>query len=948
VKYLILFSILSFNVCYSNTQIDQAQLIVNFIDQEIKLLEELKQKNINNQIRLLELYSERLGHIKSKEDQIFIEKGNLTKIQAYQKTQKEHDRIQKFGFSIIKTAPRNARVGEIYYTLAINARDFNQGNKTEFLLQKAIQTSNDKAIHYNAKSALADHYYNEKKYKKAIPLYQWAIAHAQDEWKTKNMYNLSWCYLKTNQLKLALDTQLQSYELSSIPGHINITAQALNSLPHFFVMADRSKDGLDFFLKNHPNAAEAIVKMAKRASQNGEYANALYLLNQATDHYQIQKQWDSLVEIKNYLLIFYREHKNAEAHYVIANELAQLSRKYKFNPQQKDSIIEEIKGYAGLKQAYLKKNHKKNNRPLVDRIIAYFDILIILDQNQKSSFQYFQAETHLSQNNKISAFDYYQQALTNLPKQDANDEVNNLTHKIFQGLLFIVDNLNKTHPRYNSMMEYTYVEHIKTKPNDIKNTTIFNKLINYYLSLKKFNQVEDYLRLFNQRFPSEISSQQAFARLLLDHYVKTEDTETITTWVNLLKSEYLSFKITEIKKIEVILSRIMMKRGDNLEDTNQEKLAIELYEKIYERPDYPNNLKADAAFKLSTVYLKQLNHDKLNYWLISAYKLFDQEQLKQNKQKIAAIIDQLILKQEIKAALSISKKMLPLTCSNNQWLANHLFEKNLSLASLTNDVDHLYVLAKQTNCPKLTVNNFTQYLKDFSYKQKLSNNSSMQLKLIKLFGINYSFLLDDLAHISLKLAKNYIVKFEFKSALSLINSNNKILKREELDQLAQTIVKFENNLKITQSFDSSFNADLFYNKETLELNPEVFTQEVDKKMTRLNQIKKMHEEIDINTSYEIYILSLQAHNQQYLKLANELTQLNLTIPDSELLNGYNQYRTDVVKKLTNNYKLNHRKTLKMINDNKIISVANHWYVKQNSTINFGPFEPKRLISSIDL
>jgi tetratricopeptide (TPR) repeat protein len=951
-KSLVLILIININLTFASNTFDQSKLISNFIDQEIKLLEDLKQKNINNLIRLLELYSERLGHLKSKEDQIFIEARNLTKTQAYQKTTKEHERIQHFGHQIIKNHPRHHRLGEIYYTLAVNARDFNQGIKTEFLFQKAIQTSKDNTIHYNAKSALADYYYNEKKYKQAIPLYQWSIKNAQDEWKTKNMYNLSWCYLKTNQLKLALDTQLESYELSSLPGHIDITAQALNSLPHFFVMADRSKEGLQFFLNNHSNASEAIVKMAKRASKNGEYANALYLLNQATDYYQNKKDFYNLIEIKNYLLVFYREHKNDEAHYVTANELAKLSTEYRFNPTQKDSSIEEIKSFAGLKQAYLKKNVKKQNKALVDRIISYFDILITLDSTQKSRFQYFQAETHLSQNNKLNAFNYYQQALENISSgqikhTETKDDIE-LTSKIFQGLLFIVDNLNQNAPRFNQIMEYTYKQHIKLLPSNIKNIAIFNKLIAYYLTNKNFIQAETYLAKFSENHPSELSSQQSFARILIDHYIKTEETEAITTWVNQLKHKYLAFKASEIKKIEVILSRIMMKRGDQLEDTNQEKLAIELYEKIYSRPDYPTNLKADAALKLSVVYLKKSNNDKLSFWLEKAYDLFDQQQLKLNQEKITAIIDQLILKQEISTAYSLSKSILESACSKNTWLANSLFETNLSLAVLNNDIMQIKKLGIDFKCQQLTKNNFKQHLNDFSHKIMVSNKIEMQLELLKSFDFYSDFISANLYASLINLTRSYITRTDFSQALKLIKTYNQYLKRDELNKLSQTINQYLNNTKSITDFNVQFDLNIFYLAKEKSVNPEAFSQVIDSKFAALNQIKLDHDKIDSNVSLELYLASLASYNKLYSQLAQSLDKLDLIINDDDLANAFNQYRSDIVSKLNKMAIDNQQKTLKMINEKKVTSKLNHLFTREDLLVNFNQFEPKRLISSIDL
>ena len=58
---------------------------------------------------------------------------------------------------------------EIYYALAINSRDYGTASDTERFLKLAIANSTGESkTMYNAKTALAEYYYNNKRYHEAV------------------------------------------------------------------------------------------------------------------------------------------------------------------------------------------------------------------------------------------------------------------------------------------------------------------------------------------------------------------------------------------------------------------------------------------------------------------------------------------------------------------------------------------------------------------------------------------------------------------------------------------------------------------------------------------------------------------------------------------------------------------------------------------------------------
>jgi len=154
------------SVSFANVIIEREKKIQILLEKEIQLVEKAQKPGLNLKRRLLELYSERLAIIKKIEDQEFLEQkyGKKDKAFYFQKTTQEYNRIHKYGLDLVKDYPTSQDLADIYYTLALNSRDFSNDNKTENYLIKSLVMAKTKSLQYNIRSAMADYYYNEKKY----------------------------------------------------------------------------------------------------------------------------------------------------------------------------------------------------------------------------------------------------------------------------------------------------------------------------------------------------------------------------------------------------------------------------------------------------------------------------------------------------------------------------------------------------------------------------------------------------------------------------------------------------------------------------------------------------------------------------------------------------------------------------------------------------------------
>ena len=84
---------------------------------------------------------------------------------AFRKTLALYNDAHKYGMRMLKKHPRTSFKAAIFYTLALNARDFAYDTKELGYLNKAIRYSkNQKQVRYLATTSLAEYYYNQKNY----------------------------------------------------------------------------------------------------------------------------------------------------------------------------------------------------------------------------------------------------------------------------------------------------------------------------------------------------------------------------------------------------------------------------------------------------------------------------------------------------------------------------------------------------------------------------------------------------------------------------------------------------------------------------------------------------------------------------------------------------------------------------------------------------------------
>ena len=188
---------------------DRRDQLANLVDEELREVVRLNQqyhgRDATIMLRMAELYLEKARIAKEKENEAYLsinskERSKVRKDQYFKKSNANFRQAQKICERIVAQHPRLPNIGEVYYIMAFNAKEFQEEKKAQKYFALAIKHTNASSpAHAKSLISLAEINYNNGQYKAAVPLYEKALRLTRnDKWWTKDAFNLAWAYLKAS------------------------------------------------------------------------------------------------------------------------------------------------------------------------------------------------------------------------------------------------------------------------------------------------------------------------------------------------------------------------------------------------------------------------------------------------------------------------------------------------------------------------------------------------------------------------------------------------------------------------------------------------------------------------------------------------------------------------------------------------------------------------------
>jgi hypothetical protein len=672
-------------------KISRWEKLMILVSQEMKILENAKRKGVEIKYRMLELHSERLKLIHEKNNREFMTKSMKAgsgkgKENYFAETRAYYNVTKNFGLKIIREEVKNSRKAEIMYALALNSRDYGRDNITEKYLLHVIGMVKDSrnSLRHHAETALADFYYNEKRYPEAITYYERVIKKTEDDWMTKHLFNLSWCYLKNREFDKAIETIKKSYFESKKPLYVNIKDQVLDNVGSFYVYAGRPLEGLEFYLDNEKNPIPYLIPMALKASDKGHESETKKILDAAQKVIDKNGLYQHQEQLLHTYLDYYRHYNRFPEHekmsrtlvgyYKKAEQEIAKDKKSIFQVAMKDEAIEKMRTLAGFLQIKLAKDVKKDssnyNQAEMDIVLSFFSHLITLDPKRKVEYFYFRAETYFSVHRYKEAAPSYVEAV-NEAKLVKNSE---LARKSLNSLLALTGQEELEKDENKKYLVFAYSEHIELWPRDTKSEQIYPKLFEIYREIYNDTKATAVIAAYNKAYPEHLKDQQTFMTKILDQFIEKKNTAKLNHWVTRFKAGFLSFPKSTIDKTEIVLGNILFIQYQDMAKAGDRLAAAKGFEGLYVHKLYPDKVKYQAAFFAAMAYLELGETVKSFYWQELAHARMTEDQKLERRLEQMKMAERTYKLQDFVTSFRLSRFLLDKYCYLKDDTQNRLFE----------------------------------------------------------------------------------------------------------------------------------------------------------------------------------------------------------------------------------------------------------------------------------
>ena len=660
------------------------------IDSEIKTIKGNKYSGPDLKHRLFELYSEKIKLIKEKENLALLQADPKTvmsngKESFFKSSQEQYKTAQNFAISIIAQYPKYPRISDIYYAMAINSRDYGTSSETEQFLKKAIATSPEQSkTMFNAKTALAEYYYNNKKYHEAVSYYNDVLKNTEDEWYGKHLYNAAWCQLKERNFKKALELIKTSFETTENKKYVSMREQVITAIGIFFVQADSTFDGVEFFEKNTNPSSPHLLSLAQSSMNKNNFSITDEVLKAALRDSKRRKDANSEMKVRLAQLEIYRESKKDELYFETANNILELHKKNKLDKDDLFMAQNKIKEVAGFMQINLIKDKTKEvveyNRDDYKKIMRYFDILSVLDRANKNQYRYYQGETALSAQDYQTALKFYVRSIMN---SKMNKDKGDITKKSLEAMLSTLELVKMPKVKQDEYTIFAFKNYLLFYPQSDKSQAIYQKLFNKYFEQAKIKKAVNVLMVYIHNYKGDETIHREMLTQILDSYIKQKNTNMLAYWINRIEKGYLNFSSDYIQNSIAVLGGLLFDKYQALEKKGDLKAAMKGYESIYDAKQYPKRTKAEAAYALAALSMEQNRVKDSHKWLNRSLEIYDDRDLVKITPSLLVMAKGYRLLQDFERsneiALLVSKKFCNETFKNKEDFYQ-LINENISIS----------------------------------------------------------------------------------------------------------------------------------------------------------------------------------------------------------------------------------------------------------------------------
>lgn len=650
--------------------------IIKIIDEELSEVKRLNtqtgRSNPDLLLRQAELNLEKARLIRERENINYLKipakkRSKVNKKKYFSKSSRYFSEANRVCLTITRKFKRYKKMGDVYYILGFNAKEANKQKTAAKYLKKAGQNSRVKITKVKSQISLAEIYYNQKKYEKAVPLYEKALAQYKDKWWTKDSFNLAWCYYRTNRMKKAISKMKEVFEVSKNKKFIDMRPQVERDIGLFFASNNRVDQGIEFYKKIGINFTDQLLRIGVNLLNQGKYTKSDQVLSYALKY---EKDPKKISEIYIEKLNLYNTFGKYARHLVISRTLVESYKKNNLTANQIKSLKFQMEKVAAILQRQVigktytrlpKARQKKANQA-----IEYFELISVVDKKRANEFKYLKAETAYAAGLNQRAYSYYKETY----ERTLKTKNSKFRMRAVEGMLVVLGKGKKTNYTNNIYVFEAYITH---SPKSKKSKNIYERLFNNYIATKQLDKAKTVIDRFVKYYPRDLT-QEAMIAKLMEERRKKKDNDSIRQWIRDIDAGkyYVSAKYKN--KLQELLTTMQIEDVQGELAKGNKKVALVGYLDILNDKFSTKRSKINAKYNLAALYYELGDADNSYKWSIAALNEMGSKDVLKFSSSFVTISNFLFTTLEFEKSADISKKYIDKICFVNTKKKNIAFK----------------------------------------------------------------------------------------------------------------------------------------------------------------------------------------------------------------------------------------------------------------------------------
>lgn len=924
-KYLLTFFLIVEAAFAARLTLDERrQKILSIVDEELaevsRLAKQQDYKTPDTLLRMAELNLEKARLYREAENERYLaiapeQRAKLNKNEYFTQSTKYFNDANDAALVVAKKFPKYSEIGEVYYILAYNYKELGNNDLAQKYFKLASGSSKDPKITTKSKLALAEFYYNDKKYSEAITLYEPSLGKTDDKWWTKDAFNLAWSYYRVKNYDKAISLMKDVHKKSG-GKYADMRPQVERDIGFFYVDANRINDAIQFYESHGINYTEQFVKIADTITSQGRFDQAEKLLDKVKG---IEKDRSKRIEILIAELNLFDKYNKTTEHLAVSKELVSLHQKQPLDKSQFERLTYQVnKKAAELQKATASEIYKsmpKLKQQKANESIAYFELASQLNPGQKAEKTFYQGETAFAANQFGKAIGLYIEAFDSAKL--SNDR--KILTQSLEGMLSSLgqESLNKKIAERSYIPVYSRYVSFDSKSE--RASSIFVKLFNSQYDSGDISGAENTMGSFAKNFPKDYGTQEAMLAKIMEHYRKNKDYGAVKAYVQRINSGEFKVSAKYAEALRSLMTKIQIEGVQQSLEKGDKAVALKGYHQIYESSESTPKAKVNAAYNLSALYFEMGETNQSYQWSVTALKDMDVGDVTKFADSFLSMAAGLFLRQQFTQSADLSHRMVAKLCRENS--SNKVVAyKNAVFISLANgDLDKALQVrdsGKSCSIPEITISEVTfEILKDVAKAKRWESYESL-LRELEVNSKNFPLLIrpyDDLR-------KQYLVSGNTEEANAIAEKQNRFYSQsksqkldvpvEALDIIAERILV--NVVEKKQKMDL---VKLSFPEAVFNTAVKTKLQLLDQMTTEVNNIQKVGSGKGIVEAYKYVI-------EAYEDFGRSLKAFSPEGKSPEYVESFRKAMAEVYTPIINNAAKQRQEIKKLITDNKILSYSN--------------------------